>query len=350
MNLKKLDICVNFYNTNFEYFKNTISSILNQTNKNFNLIFLNDCSTEKYLKEYLENEILSKDYGINIEYYENETNIGCMSCRIELINKYSKSDYILLMDSDDILKPNAVDIILKNIDNNFLGKKDLDIIGFSYDYFYQNEKDLIKMNVSGNGRFLGYKNNEDKKLFRYLLENKTQIHVLWDKVFKRKMLIESINKSYNSVESLTDFCKNHKIFTNEDVYFLSVVMTHAKSYLSVDNKIISYNKTNNRHEKLFNNVLEEFEVKSSHIEFIIYLEKFLNEIYKNDYPEIYNIAQKRIIIIIISQYCKLINRLLENASEKEKKIIIDTYNDKYINIINKEIIDGKLTIDDENIL
>ena len=119
MEAKELDICITFYNTDLEMFKNTIESVLNQKNKNFNLILLNDGSTNKKLDSYVK-KLISETHDIDIEYHTRE-NKGCMYGRVELAG-YSVSPYLFFLDSDDILYENATDIMIKNIHKNIFGK------------------------------------------------------------------------------------------------------------------------------------------------------------------------------------------------------------------------------------
>ena len=74
-----------------------IESILNQTFKGFELLILDDCSTDKSLEIIKNYE--SKDSRIKV--YQNEKNLGVVASRNKLIN-LSKGKYIALLDSDDV--------------------------------------------------------------------------------------------------------------------------------------------------------------------------------------------------------------------------------------------------------
>ena len=59
-NTVAVDILLTTYNTNIEYLKLQLDSILNQTYKNFTLIISDDCSTKQEVKEVLQ-EYAKKD-------------------------------------------------------------------------------------------------------------------------------------------------------------------------------------------------------------------------------------------------------------------------------------------------
>lgn len=88
------------YNTNKEHLKTAIDSILNQTYKDFEIIIVDDKSTDdslEFLKEY------EKLYP-QIKILENETNHGLAFSLNKAIEE-SKGDYIARMDTDDISFP-----------------------------------------------------------------------------------------------------------------------------------------------------------------------------------------------------------------------------------------------------
>ena len=92
MEAKEIDICICFYNTPLNYFKECLDSIINQTNKNFNLILLNDGSTNIDIEEYLNNEILNKNFGFDI-FYHKQKNKQLFFSRIEIL-KFTVSKYV----------------------------------------------------------------------------------------------------------------------------------------------------------------------------------------------------------------------------------------------------------------
>lgn len=89
----------------------TLQSIINQTYKNFEIVIINDGSTdnsELYILKFKDTRI---------KYYKNETNKGLiytLNRGIELC----KGEYIIRIDADDIMLPNRIDIQISFMDNN----------------------------------------------------------------------------------------------------------------------------------------------------------------------------------------------------------------------------------------
>lgn len=83
-----------------EYVAEAINSILNQTYKGFEIIVVDDCSTDSSM------DILNW-YGDKIKVFRNEKNMGIAYTRNRGIQE-SKGEYIAVMDSDDIASPDRL--------------------------------------------------------------------------------------------------------------------------------------------------------------------------------------------------------------------------------------------------
>lgn len=87
------------------YLTQAIDSILSQTLKNFELILVNDASTDKTL--YIINKFKSKDNRIRL--INNKKNLQ-MAESLNLAIDLAKSDLIARMDQDDISLPNRLEV------------------------------------------------------------------------------------------------------------------------------------------------------------------------------------------------------------------------------------------------
>ncbi|QLL85278.1 glycosyltransferase family 2 protein [Aeromonas caviae] len=104
------------------YLREAVESVLNQTYTNFELICIDDGSTDNTLE--ILNEYASRDKRIRVVSRENKGLITTLNEGISLAN----FDYIARMDADDI---SSKDRFLKQI--NFLKKnKDVAVVGCSY--------------------------------------------------------------------------------------------------------------------------------------------------------------------------------------------------------------------------
>ena len=95
---------------------NSIKSVLNQTFKNFELIIVDDGSTDN------TSEVVDKFQDNRIKYIKLDKNQGASNAR-NIGIKNAKGKYISFQDSDDIFYPNKLEIQLNNIIKE---KSDLD--------------------------------------------------------------------------------------------------------------------------------------------------------------------------------------------------------------------------------
>lgn len=87
-----------------EYLEETILSVINQTYKNWELLLIDDYSTDnsyKIIEKYLTDE--------RIKYLRNERNSGPAITRNVGLEK-SKGEYIAFLDSDDIWAKNKLEL------------------------------------------------------------------------------------------------------------------------------------------------------------------------------------------------------------------------------------------------
>lgn len=116
---EKVDILMTTYNTEINYLKQQIDSILNQTYKNISLLISDDNSTNKEVQKTLK-EYEEKDERIKV--YIQENNLGYIK-NFEFLLKESTSNYIMYADHDDIWYENKVEKSLEE-----LIKKDVDLV------------------------------------------------------------------------------------------------------------------------------------------------------------------------------------------------------------------------------
>lgn len=102
---EKVDILLTTYNTETEYLKQQIESILNQTYQNFKLLISDDASTKKEIITILEN-YQKRDNRIVL--YKQEKNLG-YNKNFEFLLKQANAKYIMFADHDDIWYPEKVE-------------------------------------------------------------------------------------------------------------------------------------------------------------------------------------------------------------------------------------------------
>lgn len=89
------------YNT-AQYIKNSIDSILAQTYKNWELLIVDDCSTDN------TDEIVARFNDSRITYVKNEKNSGAAISRNRAL-KMAKGKWIAFLDSDDLWTPDKLE-------------------------------------------------------------------------------------------------------------------------------------------------------------------------------------------------------------------------------------------------
>ncbi len=95
----KVSVLLAVYNTNPDYLREAMDSILGQTFSDFELIVVNDGSSN----EDVEKTVLGYT-DTRIRYYRNERNLGITPTRNRLI-ELARGEYLAVMDHDDVSLP-----------------------------------------------------------------------------------------------------------------------------------------------------------------------------------------------------------------------------------------------------
>lgn len=147
MESKLVSIIIPVFNVG-SYIEECVESILNQSYTNIEILLIDDGSTDdsvEKIKRYKDNRI---------KLFEQEENRGQAAARnIGLDN--ALGDYYLFVDSDDYIRDDAVEILVKN----FI-KFDVDFIRFNAISYFENEKKFVVEKAYDTSRFLS-----DKKLY-----------------------------------------------------------------------------------------------------------------------------------------------------------------------------------------
>ena len=100
----KISLIVPTYNTNIEYFREMIESVLEQSYTNWELCIADDASTDENLK----NEIINVAKNDNRIKYTFRGKNGHICAASNSALEFATGEFIGLLDHDDILKPNAL--------------------------------------------------------------------------------------------------------------------------------------------------------------------------------------------------------------------------------------------------
>ncbi|MGD2276977.1 bifunctional glycosyltransferase/CDP-glycerol:glycerophosphate glycerophosphotransferase [Bacillus wiedmannii] len=173
MKTKKISIIVPMYNVE-DYIEQTIHSLLNQTHQNIEIILVDDASTDRtteisslYAAKY-KNIVLSKQLE----------NKGVSAAR-NIGLKLAKGDYISFVDSDDILTPDALEIMyqisVKNDGDLIIGHYETftttNLISQNYNNDFSNPPQEYQLFVDKNPELFSHVYSWGKLYKRELIEN-----------------------------------------------------------------------------------------------------------------------------------------------------------------------------------
>lgn len=194
-----ISVIVPVYNVE-KYIEECISSIINQTYKNLEVIIVNDGSKDNSLQ--IVKRLAIKDNRIIIIEKEN----GGLSSARNAGLKIAKGNLICFIDSDDYLECSMIE---KMYNNMIEYNADLSVVrviqDFSnnkYEYFdFSQGEDKTYLNTEG-GNWLFY----DCSIF----------HPVWNKLYKKELI---------------DFIFEEKIKRNEDILFNGKYLTNCNSII-----------------------------------------------------------------------------------------------------------------------
>ena len=201
---KLISIIVPLYNKD-QYIKRCLLSILNQTYNDFEIIIINDGSTDN--SEQIVRELNNK----KIRFYTTN-NKGVSHARNFGIRE-AKGEYVCFVDADDYVSPNYLSTMIYNMDKNV----DL-IITNKIDVYGELMK---KIDIE---EYSGYVRNIPKYFYQLGF-----CHPVWGKLYKKNIILDyqimfkNINISEDSffnLEYLNNIDKKVKIVNNFDQYYV----------------------------------------------------------------------------------------------------------------------------------
>ncbi len=200
----KYSIIIPIYNTE-KYLNECLESLYNQSYDNFEVIMVNDGSTDgskKICEKYCS---LSKRFKLI-----NQENSGVSKARNYGIS-HSIGEYILFIDSDDYIDYDMMMEIESYIDNN-------DLLIFGYDEVYKNKNKKMILNY----------NIKNLEIIRNKMITSVLGGFLCNKVFKRKIIVDN------------NMFLNEKICYCEDLLFSLQYLNYCKSAIYLNKNFYKY--------------------------------------------------------------------------------------------------------------
>lgn len=179
------------YNT-AQYITESIQSVLNQTYANWELIIVDDCSTDN------TDEVVASIHDERIRYLKNEKNSGAAVSRNRALRE-AKGRWIAFLDSDDLWMPEKLEKQIRFMESN------------SYAFSYTNYEEI---DVDGNQtgvRVTGPKKITKNGMFNYCWPG--CLTVMYDRNVVGLIQIEDIKKN-------NDYAMWLKVCKKADCYLL----------------------------------------------------------------------------------------------------------------------------------
>lgn len=201
-----------------KYLRDCVESLLNQSRKNYEILLLNDGSTDlsaEICEEY-------KEKYSNIVRVIHKENEGSLETRRRGF-KEAKGDWIICVDADDYVRSNLLEIITETI-----YKYDCDMVMYNYEYLEQNgELTPSRLDIKHETVF-----NQENKMELY--ERKlcsTDINPMWMRAIKRDLIDFDTDYSTFKIRNMCD-----------DAVQMLPIYTNAKRIVFLDIPLYIYRK------------------------------------------------------------------------------------------------------------
>lgn len=322
--LDKVSVIMPVYNSE-KSIKNAIESVISQTYQNWELIIVNDGSTDKTLEicnEYKDNlkiKIISKENG------------GPSSARNLGISQ-SNGKYIMFIDSDDTYENTIIEKMVNNMESDKIVCCNYYKINFGRKRFSKLEEDIIV-------------NNDGLQEFIEKTQKNTLFNITCNKIYIRKILTENNILFNNQVDFGEDLEFNAEYFKYIKSAYL--IKEPLYNYYIADSSSSFKYRDNDFLIRIHN--VEELEklyiFKKYKKDFIIY--KYLESFIQSSTLYIRNARSKKICIERIGNYINIISTKIINQEVKiqgiEEKIIYNLIKRKdakliYLYLNNRSII------------
>lgn len=260
----KLSVIVPVYNTE-QYLQRCIDSLINQTYKDIEFIFVNDCSpgnAEEIINKYKE-----KDSRINYVTYEK--NRGLFRARIAGAEK-ATGEYIAFMDSDDYATLDFYNTLIKCAEENnveiAVGKTIFKNVNNVNSVRNLHDECFVFDKIEGeNVRKLYF--GQKGLCFSW--------HTVWNKIYKKELWDKCL-PYYKRIDT-------HLIMT-EDIAFSSLLFYNAQSVASVENDGYFYCENEGASTNASKTTLKRFTKNMEDINKVFaFVNDYLNEVGADNY-------------------------------------------------------------------
>lgn len=288
----QLSIIIPAYNVE-NHIQRTLHSIISQTTKQFELIVVDDGSTDGTYN--LVKEILREEQEINYKIITKE-NGGVSSARNKGLTEAS-GEYVMFLDADDYIADNLVEKVYYSLESQLI-----DVIFWRYNTIKE-DKTLLK-NYFNTKEYVSKSATGIEILIKILIDRK--IWICTGSAAFRKELLKEYQLKYE------EGCSN-----GEDQEFTFKVLSRAKSIFFIDEDLTYYLKREGSISS--SNSIKRFDV----IEALIRTSEYLNKISDIDFQTIAEIIKTH---DIAENYFNNLESCMNNSNIRS---LLNQINDQY---------------------
>lgn len=234
---KELTLAICVYNAS-QYIAKTLESVLAQTIQDFHFLIVNDCSTDNSL------EIIEQFFAKHQRQYELvsfEQNQGIAYARY-FAERHVKTKYMMFLDADDILRPDAIEKMYKRI----ISDNDLMAVGCYLEYIDRLGKKI------GGGLFLG---ETTKEGFYEKAQKKKLIFMQPTAIYNREIALSvggyKIDGFPKGKPRYQDYCEDLDLWTR-----MSDLYKDGKAIIVIPEILCSYRKSGGLSSSTFNMIVK----------------------------------------------------------------------------------------------
>lgn len=210
-----------------KHLKKAISSVLDQTFRDFEMILVDDCSQDRCPE--ICDEFAATDDRIYVIHHEKNQGLSyARNSGLDIAN----GEYIWFMDSDDTVDDNLLELVHKSIIKN---ATDMVVIGLVEEYYDNNERLRHTEVVCTEGKILHTSNDVRNEIM--LLEKKTLYGYAWNKFYRLEYL-KNLGLHFEKITLIEDILFNVKYCM--DIESMTIINTPAYHYKKrMDNSLTS---------------------------------------------------------------------------------------------------------------
>lgn len=224
----KFSVLIPVYNTE-KYLEECLQSVLNQTYQDFEIVLVDDGSTDNSPQIC---DSYQKNYPDKIKVIH-QSNQGQLSSRCQAV-KNADGDYLIFVDSDDFIEKDLLFSVYHSLKDN-----DIDVLLFSLRYY-------------SNGTMIEQKHKLAEKDKVWSGENKKEIYTL---LATSSILSSLCTKAIRTIllkDDPTDYKQYYKRRMAEDLFQSLYPMTSAKKVAYINNVLYNYRTNANSVSHSFN--------------------------------------------------------------------------------------------------